>query len=230
MTIRITLGDGLDDLAAADRDGIMTALEGARGRASARLELSDGQITVIGAPHLVMPERGMGSRTLDRHAALIALDPGSATLRAPERELSLGALLSYALYRLARARHPASGWTPGRGFCATLGKALLSEGLALHFEEEMGFPRPPQAVAVERDPLWDLGTRAMAAFDDPHIDGDAWFHGRPADRSFPPHSGASLGYALVRAWLLLSETLPSEELGLESNEVLSAWRTGRLDI
>ena len=230
MTVRLHLCDGVGDIAPEDRTWILATLERVRDRAVPRLGLEHVDIIIAVSPWTVIPEYGIGGWTMNRSVAQITLDPWSPRFREPEREARLGATLAHELHHLARLRHPAAGWTPRTGARATLGHALLNEGLAQHFEEEMGFPRPFYATAVEREPLWDLGTRAMADFEATLFDYDAWFFGRRGDPAFPRHGGYSLGYAIVRAWLMLSETSPSEELGLEPREVMTAWRTGQLDV
>lgn len=230
MTVRINLCDAFGDIAAEDRAWIMGTLEAVRDRAAPRLELQDADVNVIASPGWAIPELGIGGFTFNRSTAQIAIDPWSPQVRADGREQRLGAILAHELHHLARFRHPASGWSPQRMSRASLGHSLLAEGLAQHFEEEMGFPCPFPATAVQREPLWDLGTRAMANFESAEFDHSAWFLGQPNDPSFPRHGGYSLGYAIVRAWMMISETTASEELGLEPKEVLAAWRAGQLDI
>ncbi len=230
MTVRINLCDGFGDIKSEDRTWIMAVLDGVRDRAAPRLELDNADVNVVAAPWLVMPEYGFGGFTFNRSVAQIAIDPWSPRFREPEREQRLGAVLAHELHHLARFRHPASAWSPQRMSRSSLGHALIAEGLAQAFEEEMGNPAPFYALAVQREPLWDLGTRAMADFETAQFDYDAWFFGRRDDAAFPRHGGYSLGYAIVRAWMMTAETSPSEELGLEPGEVLAAWRTGRLDI
>ncbi len=171
-----------------------------------------------------------GGFTFNRSVAQIAVDPWSPRFREPQRAERLGGILAHELCHLARFRHPASAWSTRHMSRSTLGHSLIAEGLSQAFEEEMGFPCPYTALAVQREPLWDLGARAMAHFDDAEFDHDAWFLGRRDDPAFPRFGGYSLGYAIVRAWLMMMETAPSEEIGLETPEVLTAWRTGRLDI
>lgn len=230
MTVRINLCDGFGDIAAGDRKWIMDTLETLRDRAVPRLELINADVNVMVAPGLVIPEYGIGGWTFNRSVAQIAINPWSPRLREPEREDRLGATLAHELHHLARFRNAASGWSQLLGSRASLGHALLNEGLAQAFEEEMGYAIPFYALAVQREPLWDLGTRAMADFDSSDFDYNAWFYGHPGDAAFPRHGGYSLGYAIVRAWMMISETTASEEIGLEPSEVLSAWRAGQLDI
>jgi hypothetical protein len=230
MTVRINLCDGFGDIATEDRTWIVGTLEAVRDRAAPRLELTNADINVIVAPWLAIPEYGFGGWTYNRSVAHISINPWSPRFREPEREQRLGATLAHELHHLARNRNPASGWSQRMGGRGSLGGALLNEGLAQHFEEEMGFPCPFYATAVQRERLWDLGTRAMADFETPEFDYDAWFFGRQGDPAFPRHGGYALGYAIVRAWMMTSETTASEELGLEPKEVLAAWRSGQLDI
>jgi hypothetical protein len=230
VSIRINVCDSYGDIPAADRDWIVATLEGVRDRAAPRLGLETGDVNVVVAPSLVIPEYGIGGWTFNRSVAQIAVDPWSPRFREPAREARLGAVMAHELHHLARFRHPAAKWSPRTGSRASLGIALLNEGLAQHFEEEMGFDCPFYAIAVQREPLWDLGARAMSEFDATTFDHDAWFFGRRGDPAFPRHGGYSLGYAIVRAWMMMLETTPSEELGLEAGEVVAAWRTGRLDI
>jgi len=230
MTVRITLCDGFGDLEPADRDWVMETLERVRARAVPRLELENADINVVVAPWAVIPEYGIGGHTWNRSVSQISLDPWSPRFRDAEHRTRLGAVAAHEMHHLARYRNPASGWSPQHGARGSLGKALLNEGLATAFEEEMGFPCPFYALAVEREPLWNLAARALADFDKTDFDYEAWFRGSAGDPAFPRNGGYSLGYSLVRGWFMSTETTPSEELGLHSDEVLAAWRTGRLDI
>ncbi len=230
MTVRINLYDSFGDIPASDRDWIMATLEAVRNRAAPRLELTNADVNVIVSPGWVIPEYGFGGFTYNRSVAQIAVDPWSPKFREPERELRIGSLLAHELCHLARFRHPASAWSTRRMSRSSLGHTLLAEGLSQAFEEEMGFPLPYTATAVQRDPLWNLAARALADFDTAEFDYDAWFNGRRGDPSFPRFGGYSLGYVIVRGWMMTNETTPSEEIGLETSEVLRAWRTGLLDI
>lgn len=230
MSVRINFQDVRGDIPAADRHWIMGTLEAVRDRAAPRLELADADVNVVVAPATVIPEYGIGGTTFNRRLAQIAVDPWSPRMREPEREMRLGSVLAHELHHMARFRHPASGWSPERLSCASLGHALLAEGLAQAFEEEMGFPLPFQATAVAGPPLWDLADRARTLFEATEFDYDAWFDGRMGDAAFPRHGGYALGYAIVRGWMMNMETTASEEIGLETGEVLQAWRTGRLEV
>ncbi|MBS0240948.1 MAG: hypothetical protein JSS20_02140 [Proteobacteria bacterium] len=230
MTVRLNLCDAIGDIGPEDRAWIMRTLEAVRDKAADRLELREADVNVVVAPGFTIPEYGMGGFTFNRSVAQIVLDPWSPRFKDPGREARLGALLAHEMCHLARFRHPAAKWAPKHMSRASLGHVLISEGLAQAFEEEMGFELPFYATAVVREPLWDLGGRAMADFEKTNFDYDAWFFGRAGDPAFPRHGGYSLGYAIVRAWMMMMETTPSEEIGLEPAEVLKAWRTGRLDI
>lgn len=220
----------LQALPPANRAWMLPVLEAMRDRAAPRLELGDGTIALVVAPASVIPQYGMGPHTRDTGIAQVAIDPASPRLADPDRDHRLASLIAHELYRLARFRHPAGGWSPSHRAPVSLGHSLLCVGLAQAFVEEMGLPCPPWSIAVEREPLWDLGTRAMASFETTDFDRHAWFSGRPGDAAFPRFGGQSLGYAIVRSWMMLTETTPSEEIGLEPAEVLRAWRTGQLDI
>lgn len=230
MTVRLNLCDACGDIPRELRDWMMPALEAVRDRAAARLELSDADVNIIVAPGQVIPEYGVGGFTFNRSVSQITIDPWSPLLRQPQRDARLGSVLAHELNHLARFRHPAAEWGPQWMSRKSLGHSLIAEGLAQCFEEEMGYPPPFYALAVEGPPLWDLAARALALFETSQFDAQAWYFGRNGDPSFPRYGGYSLGYALVRGWTMSMDTTPSEETGLEPAEVLRAWRTGRLDI
>lgn len=230
MTVRLNVCDACGDIPSDLRDWMLPTLETVRDRAAARLELSDADVNIIVAPGQVIPEYGVGGFTFNRSVAQIAIDPWSPLLRQPGRDARLGSVLAHEMNHLARFRHPAAEWAPPWLSRKTLGHSLIAEGLAQCFEEEMGYPPPFYAIAVEGPPLWDLAARALALFETADFDATAWFFGRAGDPSFPRFGGYSLGYALVRGWTMSMDTTPSEETGLEPAEVLRAWRTGRLDI
>lgn len=230
MTIRLHILDAIGDIDRGTRAWMMPVLERVSDKASDRLDLADADVTVVVAPRQVIPEYGVGGFTFNRSVAQIAVDPWSPRLRDREREVRLGAVLAHELHHLARFRHPAAEWSPRTLSRKTLGHVLINEGLAQSFEEEMGFPTPFYALAVEGPGLWTLAARALADFEATVFDGDAWFFGKAGSDTFPRFGGYALGYAIVRGWMMAMDTTPSEEIGLEPGEVLKAWRTGRLDI
>lgn len=126
----------------------------------------------------------------ERNAATQELNDALGRLRhAVHRRDELLAMLAHELHHCAR-------WTrPGYG--ATLGEALVSEGLACVFETAFRGGVPPfWARALDAPALDAVATLARPRLDDAAYDHRAWFGGAP-EHGIPRHTGYSLGFDIV---------------------------------
>jgi uncharacterized protein YjaZ len=103
---------------------------------------------------------------------------------------------------LAHELHRPSRWD-GPGYGETLGDALVSEGLAGHFAQEVygGEPEPWEQLpsSVWRPYL----AKAKADWLNTEYDHIGWFFG---SQDFPRWLGYSLGYQVVRQFLSTHDT------------------------
>jgi len=105
-------------------------------------------------------------------------------------------------------RHHAQRWI-SVGYGLTLAEALVSEGLAQVFEEEMGFRVSQSAKNLSKQDLLEVSQLARSAILDNNEPDDFthhnyWFFGQELEEGqepLMPWAGYSLGYALVSAWL-----------------------------
>ena len=99
---------------------------------------------------------------------------------------------------VAHEYHHTLRWA-GPGYGCTLGEALASEGLAGHFARQLHGNEPEHYErALDVATLRELAGEASASWDDAGYDHARWFFGTG---DLPVHSGYTLGYALVGAYL-----------------------------
>jgi len=108
---------------------VHAALEDCVQTCSAKLVLGDLDVVVMAAPKFVIPQLGVSGYAYDAHQILLRLDPDHDSL-AQNLEHRVSALLAHELHHCARSL--ACG-----GLTGTFGEALVSEGLACCFEEEI---------------------------------------------------------------------------------------------
>lgn len=140
-------------------------------------------------------------------AALITLtvDPGCAGREKRPLAEQLKGTLAHELHPAMRTRGP--------GYGRTLGEALVSEGLACCYEEEIGCPTPNYGIAVQGAKLGELASRAVADWDRHDYNHRVWFFGAndPGGR-WPWSGGYSLGYAVVKHHLEQNQSRASGEI------------------
>jgi uncharacterized protein YjaZ len=139
-------------------------------------------------PARTIRETGIGARAWAADRIDVWIDPGHPWVDAAGEE-ELLAMLAHELHHCARWARP--------GYGATLGEALVSEGLACVFETGFRGGVPPfWARALDAPALRDAEDRAREHLDDRRYDHRAWFFGAP-DRGLPRHVGYSLGFEIV---------------------------------
>jgi hypothetical protein len=223
MSVRFHLFDACDEIAPDDRRAVLSALEAALPRISARLPLDRLDIVIGYSDTLwTIPAYGVGAHAHGKGRIAIMLAPQHPRFADPERGDRLASVLAHEWHHIARARGP--------GYGLTLGESLVSEGLAQCFEVEMGYPLPPYAVALDDETLGAFADSARDYLDEEDYDHSAWFFGRADEPAFPSHGGYSLGYALVKAWLAQEHTTASAAVGVDSADVIEGWRSGRIGV
>lgn len=111
----------------------------------------------------------------------------------------------------------------GPGYGHTLGEALVSEGLADHFEYE-AFPKTPSQpwdhalTRAQEEAVWQ---KARSILETPYgYDHTAWFFG---GGNVPHWAGYSLGYDVVGAYLTHNHSA-SEAVDVGADDILAAFR------
>jgi len=160
---------------------VTTGFEEALERSSDVLGLHAVDVFAIHAPQLTIPSWGCGGYTYSPHSVVLALDSSvSATVD------SVKATLVHEFHHVMRERGPGCG--------TSLRERIVSEGLAMLFEEEV----LGEASEFAHQPITNKQIRqAIEALDeDPANDGRWFFHA--AD--LPLWFGYTAGYRWARSY------------------------------
>ena len=164
--------------------------------ASVRVPISEVDVILHRNPFSVIYETGVSGTAPTGHVIVISLDPNNANFGA-SIDVELSATLIHELHHCMRWRGPGCG--------KTLRDALVSEGLALHFEREYRNAPPFYAVSVPERLLREVKDKAKDELDSESYDYSAWFYGSET-RGIPRHAGYSLGYDIVGSYLRIHNT------------------------
>jgi hypothetical protein len=162
------------------------------------ITLAENALSLTGVTVTITPDAGraisgygVGGRTPDANTVQLFIDhafPGMDTLLASR----LPPLVAHEMHHAKRWRNP--------GYGASLLEAMISEGLADHFAQELlGTERQPWSNAFPMDQTETLLSRARPEFDSRSYDHARWFF--DADPSLPRWTGYTLGYRLVDAYI-----------------------------
>jgi hypothetical protein len=145
---------------------------------------------------------------------LITIGVNSACDGREKRPLAaqLRAILAHELHHAMRSRGP--------GYGSNLGEALVSEGLAQCYEEEVGCPTPNYALAVRGPELLTLARMARDQLWSESYDHPKWFFGSRTDTMYPWSGGYSLGYVVVRGWMEHARQSASSAVGVSARDIL----------
>jgi uncharacterized protein YjaZ len=169
---------------------LRATLDGMLARVAPMFALTDVTITVTADASQAIGGYGVGGFTPDRRTVRLYVDPDFPGL-AEVLSARIGPMLAHELHHAARWRSP--------GYGATLGEAMISEGLADRFAIELtGVAVPPwcQAFPDAEVPRWLDRARPMLHTSYSH---SAWFFG--ADPDLPRWTGYTLGYHFVTAYI-----------------------------
>lgn len=179
------------------------------------LPLNKIDIVVIDSPENTIPHLGISGYGPNGHTLYIYLDPTHKRF-AQALEEPLLRTMAHELHHVMRWR------TVGYG--KSLLDALVSEGLADHFEQEVT-KGPPEKwdKALSKEDAARLLRLAKKEFDRTDYDHASWFFGN-ADRSIPKWTGYSLGYALVKEYLKTHpDKKPSILCEAATNEIATSY-------
>lgn len=160
----------------------------AHGRAQPLLRLGPVDVAVK-AGRYVIPEKGHVGHSLGPGVVMITVDPENPALTA-NADFALERMMVHELHHAARWDGP-----PQR---ATLGGALVSEGLAGHFAQEVyGGPSEPWE-SLSPETVRAHAAEAAGKWEASDYNHDAWFYGGGA---LPRWIGYSLGFRIVARFL-----------------------------
>jgi hypothetical protein len=160
-----------------------------------------------------IPEQGIGGSCFRRDRIDVVLDPANpnfaTSLESGEFRRTLYHEYHHAL-RWARV-----------GYGMTLGEALVSEGLAEHFDCEVSGSAPqPWTQVGDSGEIAAIRARAMPDIEAPY-DHAAWFFNSES-LTLPASAGYKLGFALVGAYLAKHpEKRPSRLAGISASAIIS---------
>ena len=166
------------------------------------LDVNGFTLRVDAGTSYVIPEIGLGGRTIGNGVILLVVDPGSSKI--PDSiATELFPLLAHEMHHVARAR------TVGYG--SNLLEAMVSEGLADQFAIEVAHIDPPMwstALSAEEIEVWSK--RAKEQWYDTGYSHDAWFFG--AGGEIPRWAGYSIGFEMTGSFLEANPGRPPSRL------------------
>lgn len=154
----------------------------------ALLPLGDTDV-VITRGKRVIPEKGHLGYAPEKGVIYVTVDPDHPSLQANPGQ-SFERMLAHEFHHCSR-------WD-GPGYGRTLGEALISEGLAGRFAQEVFDGQPEPWETVEASVLWPHVPRARREWSNARYVHEEWFFGSAA---LPRWLGYSLGYQLVSRYL-----------------------------
>ena len=145
-------------------------------------------ILIQNLPEGTVPGMAMGGSCFRRGLVTISLAPETPGFMA---DLARGGFQQV----LAHELHHAMRWN-ACGYGETLGEAIVSEGLADVFAENLtGLSAPPWTAALDGEQLPAIVARAGEELDNPYYDHAEWFFG---SGELPIWTAYTLGYRLAR--------------------------------
>ena len=173
------------------------------------------RIDVLVAPGTnLIPDWDCNGYTHGPWRITITVDPKCDGKEKRPLAAQLRAMLAHEVHHAMRSRGP--------GYGSTLGEALVTEGLAQCYEEEVGCPTSNYAVAVRGPALAKLAHSAKDELWSEDYNHSKWFFGSKTDLTFPWSGGYSLGYLVMRRWLDQAGVSASAAVSIAAREILPA--------
>ena len=163
-------------------------------------------------PAGVIPELGIGGHSANANTIFISLDPKFKNFR-QTIDFQIERILAHELHHCLRWRKV--------GYGKTLLEALITEGLADHFEIEVtGKSTQPWDRALDDKQIEKYLDLAKPEFNHKNYDRHAWFFGSQT-RRLPRWTGYTLGFHLVGKYLKNNPSKrPSDLYATAAREIL----------
>jgi len=161
---------------------------------------------VVKAGTRVLSEKGHLGYATEPGLIYVTVDPANPALAA-NADASLERMFVHELHHAAR-------WD-GPGYGNSLGEALVSEGLAGHFAQEIYGGPPEPWERLSSDEIRRYVTRAAQEWGNRGYDHEAWFFGTS---DLPGQLGYSMGFQLVADHLTRTGQRPSALVYEEASE------------
>lgn len=171
-------------------------------KAVARLLPIAGIDVAVLAGKRVIPELGLAGYAPGSDSLYITVDPDNDNLL-PKFDVEFLATLGHELHHCLRRTGP--------GYGMTLREAIVSEGLACHFETELrNGDAPFYGVTVDSETLDGLLPRMAAELDTPNYDHIGWFFGSK-EKNIPRLTSYCIGYRAVSEYVARTR-IPASQL------------------
>ncbi len=158
-----------------------------------QLSLGNVDVVVYDNPEGAIPEIGVGGYSPNAHLIFISLDPQFPNFQQTIDE-ELKRTIAHELHHTLRWRDP--------GYGETLFEALITEGLADHFDMEVNNIDNPEPwdTALSDKQLVEIKAKAQKEFDNKNYNHNEWFFGSK-EKNIPRWAGYTLGFKLVEDYL-----------------------------
>ena len=205
---------------------IETVLEETVQLCSEKIKLGDVDVVIMNVAWNVIPRIGVNGFSYDAHNILLTLNHKHEYLNS-HFDQTLTALLAHELHHSSRAL------IRGSSHSLTYGGALVAEGLACCFEEEIVGKTPFYAIECQGEALAKFSDKARKYVDSNRGElpngWQSWMFGSYTQpQEFPYQCGYSTGYQLVRTWLDARNETASLMMGVDPDEVVDDWIKGRI--
>ncbi len=158
---------------------------------SAKMSLPNVDIVVDDLSPLAIPETGVGGYAPSAHLVEVHIDPTHAHIT-EGLEVELQSTVAHELHHAAR-------WA-AVGYGTTLLEAMVSEGLADHFDQEIYGGEPKLwSVALSEKKLGDWSLKSQEELMNKKYNHSAWFFGTSTE--IPRWAGYAIGYKLVKQYM-----------------------------
>ncbi|MFA9288450.1 MAG: DUF2268 domain-containing putative Zn-dependent protease [Weeksellaceae bacterium] len=177
-----------------------------------KIPVRNVDIVVYDNPEGTLEEDGLGGYTPNANQVFISVNPAFDKLN-ESIDKHLKRILAHELHHTLRWQNP--------GYGKTLFEALITEGLADHFDLELFNEEPePWSNSFNKVELDKLMEKAMKELNNNTYNHFAWFYG-DEDLNIPKWAGYSLGFKLVKDYLETHpEEKPSQLYSINANEFL----------
>jgi hypothetical protein len=173
---------------ADSEERVRSAFAIARSKVGSLIDARSIDCSVYFDPEATIPEVGIGAYTDDPYRISVAIDP--ANQRFNDRfEVEFVAAVAHECHHALRMRSV--------GYGRTLGEAIVSEGLACHFETELRDGDAPfYATALTTNQIGQRLADCQAAWNSSAYLQAEWFFGSKPE-TLPRFYGYCLGFAIV---------------------------------
>jgi len=183
----------------------------ARARVPRLLPVGDVNLIIQELPALAIAETGIGGYSPAAEILYIYCNPAHPQFRR-SLDSELVPMIAHEMLHCVRWRGP--------GYGPTLGEALISEGLAMHFESLFRGHAPFYGTGVDDAGLAKLLEKARPLFDSTDYGHSDWFVGSN-ERGIPRYGGYALGFRIVGDGLRRLGLHPAAAWSRRAEEFLS---------